>query len=249
MVRRERVDVLLNIGGLQALPEAVVAAPRIGSFNLHPGPLPRYTGLNAPSWAIYHAERHHAVTLHWMDGGINTGPLAYVADFAIEPDDTGLTLSGKCLRAGLPLLADLFTGLVTGDVPRRPQPQVVRRYYGSEVPHEGRLIWSESAARVVSFVRACDYAPFPSPWRSPRAYLCGREISVLKAALTGQRSEEVPGTIGSRVSKGVLVAAGDQWVEVQRVLVGTSTLSAAEALRPGERFALPTPTEAIPASR
>jgi methionyl-tRNA formyltransferase len=246
VVRRERVDLLLNMQGPHLLPAEVVAAPPMGSFNCHLGPLPRYAGLNAPSWAIYHGERMHAVTFHWMDQNINTGPLAYSVEFPIEPDDTGLTLSGKCLRAALPLLHDLLSALGTGDVPRRPQPQGVRRYYGREVPHEGRLLWSEPAARVVSFIRACDYAPFPSPWRSPRAYLGGREISVLKAVVTGQRSEEEPGTIGGRVSSGVLVAARDQWVEVQRVLVGTSSFPAAEALRPGERFAVPSPT-AIPA--
>ena len=58
----------------------VLEAPRIGSFNLHPGPLPEYAGLNAPSWAIYHGEQEHRVTLHWLDAGIDTGPIAYGAE-------------------------------------------------------------------------------------------------------------------------------------------------------------------------
>ena len=106
-IRREQVDVLLNVHTLYVLPAEVVAAPRIGSFNLHPGPLPRYAGLNAPSWAIYHGEQTHAVTLHWMNAGIDTGPIAYDTPVTIEEDDTGLTLSAKCVRAGLPLLHDL----------------------------------------------------------------------------------------------------------------------------------------------
>jgi methionyl-tRNA formyltransferase len=242
-IQREGIDLLLNVHALYVLPAAVVAAPRIGAFNLHPGPLPRYAGLNAPSWAIYHGEQSHAVTVHWMDGGIDTGPIAYESELAIEPDDTGLTLSAKCVRAGLPLLHDLLQAAAAGTIPRRPQPEGVRRYYGKEVPHEGRLLWTESAARVVNFVRACDYVPFASPWGYPRAYLAGRELSVLKAVRTGERSDAAAGTVGERIGSEVLVAARDEWVRVRRVQVGSSTFAAADVLRQGDRFAVPLQAE------
>jgi methionyl-tRNA formyltransferase len=239
VLRREAVDLLLNVHGQYILPTEIITAPRIGSFNLHPGPLPRYAGLNVPSWAIYHDEHTHAVTLHWMDRGIDTGPIAYQSEFPIDDDDTGLTLSAKCVRAGLPLLHDLLQGAVRGDLPRWPQPQGVRRYYGREVPHQGRLLWTESAVRVVNFVRACDYVPFASPWGHPRAYLTGREITVLKAALTGTQADTTPGTIGERVGGDVLVAARDEWVRVRRVQIGSGNFAAADVLRAGDRFAIP----------
>lgn len=243
VVRREQVDLLLNVHALYVLTAEVVAAPRIGSFNLHPGPLPRYAGLNAPSWAIFHGEQTHAVTVHWMDRGIDTGAIAYQSELAIEEDDTGLTLSAKCVRAGLPLLHDLLQAASLDTVPRTPQPDGVRRYYGREVPHEGRLLWTESAMRVVNFVRACDYAPFPSPWGHPRAYLAGRELAVLKATRTGERTEAPAGTVGRQVGSDVLVAARDEWVRLRRVQVGSSGFAAADVLREGEQFAVPPRTE------
>lgn len=242
-VRQEEVDLLLNVHALYVLPPDVVDAPQIGSFNLHPGPLPRYAGLNAPSWAIYHGEQAHAVTVHWMDGGIDTGAIAYASEMAIDQDDTGLTLSAKCVRAGLPLLHDLLQAASADAIPRTPQPDGVRRYYGREVPHEGRLFWTESAMRVVDFVRACDYAPFSSPWGHPRAYLAGRELCVLKAARTGERSDAPAGTVGRQVGSDVLVAAQDEWVRLRRVQVGSSVFPAADVLRQGERFAVPVRTE------
>jgi methionyl-tRNA formyltransferase len=249
VIRKERIDLLLNVHSLYILPADVVAAPLLGSFNLHPGPLPRYAGLNAPSWAIYHGERTHGVTVHWMDQGIDTGPIAYAAELPIEDDDTGLTLSAKCVRAGLPLLHDLLQAAAQGAVPQVPQPGGPRRYYGHEVPHQGRLIWSESAARIVNFIRACDYAPFVSPWGVPRAYLAGREVVVLKAALTGERSQAEAGTVGRRIGNEILVSARDEWIRVRRVQVGSTTLPAADALREGDRFALPARVGASPAGR
>jgi len=247
VIKREAVDLLLNVHATCVLPAEVVAAPLMGSFNLHPGPLPAYAGLNAPSWAIYQGESTHGVTLHWMDPGINTGPIAYTAAISIDEDDTGLTLSAKCVRAGLPLVHDLLEAASKQGISLHPQPLGVRRCHGWEVPHEGRLLWTESAARIVNFIRACDYAPFASPWGQPRAYLSGREIVVLKAALTGERSDAPVGTVGARVGDDMLVAARDEWVRVRRVQVGSSPFPAADALRPGDRFALPLQREVSPA--
>src|SRR5262245_10129431 len=39
------IDLLLNVHSLSIAHADVVGAPRIGSFNLHPGPLPAYAGL------------------------------------------------------------------------------------------------------------------------------------------------------------------------------------------------------------
>ena len=249
-IRQEGVDLLLNVHSLFVLPADAVAAPRIGSFNLHPGPLPCYAGLNVPSWAIYHGQQTHAVTLHWMDGGIDTGPIAYQSEIAIEDDDTGLTLSSKCARAGLTLLRVLLDAAVTGTIPRRPQPDVARHYYGREVPNGGWLLWTESAAQVVNFIRACDYLPFTSPWGHPLVYSAGREISVLKAMRTGEQSNAPAGTIGRRVGGEILVAAGDKWVRVRRVRVGNSTFAAGDVLKPGDWLAAPLrieePAHAIP---
>jgi methionyl-tRNA formyltransferase len=246
VIAAAEVDVLLNVQTQHVLPEDVVVAPRIGSFNLHPGPLPAYAGLNAPSWALYHGQSVHGVTIHWMDAGIDTGPIAYSLEFPIDEDDNALSLSAKCVRVGLPLLHDLLEDAERDAVPCIPQPQGVRRYYGREIPHEGRLIWTETAARIVNFVRACDYAPFVSPWGRPRAYLTGREVVVLKAGLTGERSDAPAGTIGRREGTDILVAARDEWIRVTRVQVGSTSYPAGDVLRPGERFALPMQREASP---
>jgi UDP-4-amino-4-deoxy-L-arabinose formyltransferase/UDP-glucuronic acid dehydrogenase (UDP-4-keto-hexauronic acid decarboxylating) len=183
-----------------------------------------------------------------MGEEIDSGPIAYSSEFPIDEDDSGLTLSAKCVRAGLPLIHDLLEGAARHAIPRIPQSPGVRRSYGREIPHEGRLIWTETAARIVNFIRACDYAPFPSPWGRPRAYLTGREIVVLKAELSGERSDAPAGTVGSREGSDIVVAARDEWIRVRQVQIGSSCYAAGDVLRPGERFALPMQRESIPSS-
>ena len=94
------VDLLLNVHSLHVACPEVVLAPAIGSFNLHPGPLPEYAGLNAPSWAIYNGESQHAVTVHWMTETVDAGPVAYEVRFGTRNATRGCRCSRDASNAG-----------------------------------------------------------------------------------------------------------------------------------------------------
>ena len=233
-VRSQDVDVLLNVHSLFLIHSDVVTAPRIGSFNLHPGPLPEYAGLNTPSWAIYHGEEHHGVTVHWMEGAIDTGAIAYESRFPIGANETGLSLTVRAVREGLPLLERLLQDAAQGRdaIPVVEQDLSRRRYFGREVPHDGRLSWERSARELTAFVRACDYFPFTSPWGHPLAQVEALSFSVLSAAPTGDASDAPPGTIGEVEGSAVRVAAVDEWILIRRVEVDGRAQDAAGVLAP-----------------
>jgi methionyl-tRNA formyltransferase len=235
-MRDERVDLLLNVHSLYLIAGEVLAAPRIGSFNLHPGPLPEYAGLNTPSWAIYNGEPRHGVTVHWMEPGVDTGAIAYEARFELTESDTGLTVSARCVREGVPLIERLLETAADDPaaIPAEQQDLSRRRYYKrAEVPDDGRIVWSRPAKRIVDLVRAADYFPFASPWGSPATSLGERQLAVLKAVRTGEAADASPGTVGGARERGIAVAAADEWVLVERVQESGSAQPAAEVLRPG----------------
>jgi methionyl-tRNA formyltransferase len=239
LIRNRDVDVLLNIHSLVVLGPEIVRAPRIGSFNLHPGPLPEFAGLNAPSWAIYEGRRAHGVTLHWMDAGIDTGAIAYDACFAIEDSDTGLSLMAKCVRHGVPLVLRLIADATQDphSVPAAAQDLKSRRYFGREVPNAGNVAWSVRADEVVRFIRAADYSPFESPWGIPKALLGNQPVGIAKASLTGEPTHELPGTVGQPLGGGAIaVAAADEWVAVRRVWHNGHYLRPREICAPGDRL-------------
>ena len=206
-----RVDLLLNVHSLYIVPEAVLRVPAQGAYNLHPGPLPDYAGLNAPSWAIYNGEDSHGVTLHRMEPGIDTGPIAFQERFAITPEDTGLSLSLRCAEKGLALIERLLAA-DPACLALAPQDLGRRRYFGRGVPQGGRIDWRHSARRMHAFVRACDYHPFASPWGVPRARLADREVEIRKVALTGEACAEPPGTVRCDRAGRTRVACADQWL-------------------------------------
>jgi methionyl-tRNA formyltransferase len=242
-IRTEKVDVLLNVHSLFVIRPDVLVALRHGAYNMHPGPLPEYAGLNSVSWAVYQGEPKHAVTIHRIVPRVDAGPIAYTASFPLGEEDTALTVGVKCIESGLVLLDRLLAGLATDPptVPELPQDLTRRRYYGRAVPNGGWLEWSRPARELVNFVRACDYMPFESPWGHPRALFGGRELLILKAGLTRERCADAPGTVGRLVDRGALVAAADEWVFVHSLMSAGRVMDAREALAPGARFDEPAP--------
>jgi methionyl-tRNA formyltransferase len=231
-LRSADVDVLVNVHSLFLVHPSVLAAPTIGSFNLHPGPLPEYAGLNVPSWAIYRGESSHGVTLHRMDEGIDTGPIAWQVRFPIDTADTGLSVSAKCVRNGVPLILRLAT--VAADdpraIPHSEQDLSLRTYFSAGPPADGRLDWAEPADAILRFVRAADYAPFESPWGHPHAQLAGRSVGVAKATATGVAAADPPGTVTEWNESGAVVAAGDELILVQRLWLDGRYLKPSELL-------------------
>jgi UDP-4-amino-4-deoxy-L-arabinose formyltransferase/UDP-glucuronic acid dehydrogenase (UDP-4-keto-hexauronic acid decarboxylating) len=242
VLRSVEADILLNVHSLYIIREEILEAPKLGSFNLHPGPLPHYSGLNTVSWALYSGAREYGVTLHKMAPEIDAGPIAYQASFPIDGGDTALSLYGKCVRKGLPLVKALLAQAARDPdgIPSIAQDLSRRRYFGRQVPHHGEFSWSWPARRLVNFVRACDYSPFPSPWGHPRGVLAGAEVALLKTELTGLDCDVPPGTVRKTAGSEIRVACGDEWISVSKMMIEGKPCAAAELLlRPRDRAEAP----------
>lgn len=236
-VAAEAVDLLLNVHSLHVIAPGVLAATTIGGFNLHPGPLPKYAGLNGPSWAVYRSETRYGVTVHKMDAGIDSGPIVYQEHFDIGERDTGLAVASRCVAQGVPLLLRLVER-ATADphgIPILLQDPALREYLPPGPPEDGVLSWSWSAARVCRFVRACDYHPLASPWGHPRARLGGRDCGIVKAARTNEATTARPGAMVERRGDAVCVACADETVAVSLVELDGAYSPAGAISLAGER--------------
>ncbi len=237
-VREHQVDIIVNVHSLFLIRKEILEAPRLGSYNLHPGPLPRYAGLNSVCWAIYRGEEEHGVTLHKMEPGIDAGPIVYQQMLEIEAEETGLSLTAKCVNAGIPLVLRLLKAAAQDpvEIPAISQDLTKREYFGQEAPNGGNLCWNGPARRISDFVRACDFFPFRSPWGHPCARLRGSEFRIVKVRLTGTPVEAPPGAVGEARAAGVEVACGDEWILVRQVFRGGKYLPARAVLRPGDQL-------------
>lgn len=235
-VRDAEVDILLNVHSLYLIHPDVLTAPRVGCYNLHPGPLPRYAGLNSVSWAIYHGEPSHGVTVHRMEAGIDTGDIAYQALFPILESDSALCLYSRCIREGVSLLERLLADALSGTIPRIPQDPARREYFGKAAPNGGVVDWNRPASEVLNFVRACDYFPFPSPWGHPRSSADGLEFALVRAEIAGPVSGQPPGAVGEVVAGRADIACRDHWLRCHKILLDGKVVPAGVVLQSGMKL-------------
>ena len=67
-------------------------------LNMHPALLPAFPGLNAQKQAIEYGSKYSGCTVHFVDDGVDTGPIIIQSVVKINKNDTEETLTKKILR-------------------------------------------------------------------------------------------------------------------------------------------------------
>lgn len=185
------------------LPPSVLAVPPMGAVNVHGGLLPQYRGGHVTQWAIINGEKEFGVTLHYIDEGIDTGPVIAEQRFALDDADDAHSVRTKLRDAGSQVLAAWWPRLVDGTAPRIPQDESRAKYWPLRTPEEGRITWTMSAPAICRLVRALCA-------NSPGAYieLRGRQIQVRRATASPTLDRYAqPGQVVTIGAAGVRVAA------------------------------------------
>lgn len=113
-------DYLISVHFPYIIPKEVLTLPRIGALNLHPAYLPFNRGWNTPTWAIVD-QTPFGATLHWIDEGIDTGPISLQERVDVLPTDTAHTLYQRALAAELRVFQKAIPLLLKHALPQIPQ--------------------------------------------------------------------------------------------------------------------------------
>ncbi|MDT3438481.1 phosphoribosylglycinamide formyltransferase [Pseudofrankia sp. BMG5.37] len=85
-IAAERPDLLVLAGYMKILDKQVVG--RFRTVNTHPSLLPSFPGAHAIREALAHGVKVSGVTVHWVDEGVDTGPIIAQTAVDVLPGDT-----------------------------------------------------------------------------------------------------------------------------------------------------------------
>lgn len=94
-LEREKIDLILLAGFMKILSSSFVKTYRGRILNIHPALLPNFRGAQAIRDAWEAKARVTGVTVHFVDEGVDTGPIILQRQVAIEEKDTLETLEKK----------------------------------------------------------------------------------------------------------------------------------------------------------
>jgi folate-dependent phosphoribosylglycinamide formyltransferase PurN len=121
------VDVLV-LTGAPIVRSNILAVPRLGTLNAHQGTLPKYRGMNVIEWAIFEGSAP-AVTVHFVDPGIDTGDIIASEEVVIGPGDTLEKVRARAADKQAQLLAWAVSTVCSGPLPRVRQLAADGRQY------------------------------------------------------------------------------------------------------------------------
>ena len=127
VVRASAADGVLYCGG-GILGPALIDAVRGRVLNAHAGPAPDIRGMAACEWALL-LGLPPQVTIHFIDSGIDTGPVVARIPVEVEADDTIARLRSKCIVLGILGLRREIEALRRPLPPRHPGAALSRQCF------------------------------------------------------------------------------------------------------------------------
>jgi phosphoribosylglycinamide formyltransferase-1 len=88
LLRARKIDWVILAGFMRILSPLFVRAYAGRILNIHPALLPKYPGTHAIERALAAGERETGVTVHFVDEGVDTGPLLMQERLEIRPGES-----------------------------------------------------------------------------------------------------------------------------------------------------------------
>ncbi len=122
-LRMREVELVVLAGFMRVVKKPLLDAYPNRIMNIHPALLPSFPGLHGQKDALNYGVRISGCTVHFVDEGIDTGPVIIQAAVAVSPDDTEDILSQRILA-----------------LEHKIYPEAVRLYAEGRLKIEGRTV-------------------------------------------------------------------------------------------------------------
>lgn len=216
-VEKYKPELMLVMGWSFRIAPAVYNAPRLGSFNIHFGPLPEFRGPSPLFEQMRQGRNSLVVTIHRLTEELDAGPVLIDRSIPLKPETTygqaELALSKLATELVQVAIKILRLGTVA---PAREQDEAKAQYYPRPELNDLTIQWSSMTSTTIqNLVRATN------PWN--QGCLCrtneGRQIAAAVVRVTDPESNDSssiapPGTIMAvDVHRGIAVQTLDnKWV-------------------------------------
>ncbi|MDA8181649.1 MULTISPECIES: methionyl-tRNA formyltransferase [Acidithiobacillus] len=226
LLRSLAPDLLIVVAYGQILPQVVLDLPTRGAINVHASLLPAWRGAAPIARAIAAGDKESGVAIMQMEAGLDSGPVLWAERVPIAPDDTAASLHDRLARLGSVALRRALDGLWANRLKPVPQDPALATYARKLKKEEARIDWRFPAATLERLVRA--FNP------SPVAHTLFRDkgLRVWQTQVLAVRDDQAPGTISAVGKDGIVVACGEDQLQLLAVQpAGKGALSGSDFVR------------------
>ncbi len=236
---RELDAQLQVVVAFRMLPEAVWAAPPMGTFNMHASLLPQYRGAAPINWAIINGEKISGVSTFLIDHKIDTGRILLRRSLELSDIETAGSLHEKLKPLAAAIIRDTIDGLAGNSLKAVDQDE-----FASAVPLKiapkiyrdtCRISWTLSCMETERLIRGLS----PSPGAFCELVSQTGDIQIIRLIMGSAlevRHDFGPGTMFCDQKNELWFACTDGMLRITELqLPGKKAMKTPELLR-GYRF-------------
>jgi len=133
-IRGSGAELVCLAGFMRVLTPVFVRAFPNRILNIHPALLPSFPGTHGPGQALSYGVRFSGCTVHFLDEGVDTGPIIVQAVVPVYDEDTVETLAARILVQE-----------------HRIYPMAIRLFFSGKLKIEGRRVRVSGEPRIPEF--------------------------------------------------------------------------------------------------
>jgi len=235
-VRECQPDLLVLAFVTSFVPQEMIDIARVGGINYHPSLLPKYRGGSAINWAIINGEKETGVSIHFIDEGVDTGPVILQEKVAIDPDDTVKSVYfDKLYPLGIRMIAEAVQLLREEKAVTFDQDESLASFQPVITTKDTLIDWSRHTDSLYDLIRGSN----PSPGATTSLHGEPHRIFDARPAV----GQGVPGSVLAITDSYFTVATGDGAIAVEVIQPQRQKKTAAKEfaqnvqLKVGDQFA------------
>ncbi len=191
------IDYLFSVVNSKIISEKFLKKIKKLSVNYHHAPLPKYAGINAPSWAIINNEKQHGISWHIMSAEVDGGDILKQSIFDLDEKETTLSLNLKCYQHALNAFKELISDLRLQAISPISQSFDQRTYYGlnNKPKGNGWISWQYSGEEIEKYYRAFHFGIHDNSLSTLKFNIKNNSYIISELRLSDLNSSATPGTI------------------------------------------------------
>jgi len=190
------------------LPEAILAAPRLGCINIHASILPRWRGAAPIQRAILAGDKETGITIMQMDIGLDTGDMLSKSVCEINNDMTASQLHDRLMEMGGRALMEIMPAIENQTLEPEKQDEALVTYAEKLQKIEAKINWQHSAELIARQIRAFNAWPVSQTVYDNKVMRIWQAHVVDASELTASNTAQ-PGQVIAVQKKAFYVMTGD----------------------------------------
>jgi len=200
------------IGYMKILRNDFFEIPKHGIFNLHCGKLPEYRGRAPISRTIMNGDKDLIASLHKIDEGVDSGPIAIETKIKITLKDDVNTLYKKFSGNSYKSIVELLRSLQKGKLQLKKQKISKTKAYRSLTEEECRIDWNKKQFEIFNKIRALKL-PYPGAFTT----LNGKKYLFNYSELMEINAANKPGSIEKITGDAIYINTKDKMLKVKEI--------------------------------